>query len=229
MTEPVNEKGQTLAQFLSDYDPSRYERPSVTADVALLTFEGEALLIRRKDHPNIGQWAFPGGFVDMTESLAAAAARELFEETGLRDVPLTLLGMYGEPTRDPRTRIFTCAFTARARRDALRFQAGDDAADAALFQIHVEKTGLLPIPAPQKRENQITLPATAWGAPLLGDCESYAISLRSTASQQVVLGVSCGVCQDGASVLLGGLPEMGPVAGDHGLLLFDALRHYGMI
>src|SRR5205807_10633523 len=62
-----------------------YPRPSLTVDVVLVTRESEprVLLIRRKHDPFAGAWALPGGFADENESLAAAARRELQEETGV--------------------------------------------------------------------------------------------------------------------------------------------------
>ena len=65
-----------------------YARPSVTVDVVIVTREAvpRVLLIRRKKEPFAGAWAIPGGFVDPGETLAAAAARELREETGVEDV-----------------------------------------------------------------------------------------------------------------------------------------------
>jgi 8-oxo-dGTP diphosphatase len=62
------------------------------------------LLIQRGHEPFAGQWALPGGFVDMEEPLEAAARRELQEETGVTDVPLREVGMAGKPGRDPRGR-----------------------------------------------------------------------------------------------------------------------------
>ncbi len=62
--------------------------------------ENPIVLIERKNPP-FG-WAIPGGFVDIGETLEQAAIREAKEETRL-DVTLTiLLGIYSNPTRDPR-------------------------------------------------------------------------------------------------------------------------------
>ncbi len=118
------------------YDPSKYERPSVTVDIILFTVrEGrlEVLLIRRKFKPCSGLWALPGGFVDMKENLESAALRELKEETDLENVYIEQLGAYGDPDRDPRTRVITVAYLALAYADRLKQRAGDDAAEAAWF------------------------------------------------------------------------------------------------
>src|SRR5437899_2742525 len=62
-----------------------YPRPAVTVDVVIVSDEREprVLLIRRKHDPFAGMWALPGGFIEMEESLEAAARRELHEETGV--------------------------------------------------------------------------------------------------------------------------------------------------
>ncbi len=41
------------------------------------------LLIQRATEPNAGSWGFPGGHVELGETAAQAAVRELFEETGV--------------------------------------------------------------------------------------------------------------------------------------------------
>ncbi len=64
--------------FLASYDASEFSHPSVAVDVALLTVDQgrlQALLVRRAEHPALGQWALPGGFVGIRESLDDAAAR----------------------------------------------------------------------------------------------------------------------------------------------------------
>ncbi len=137
MDEKRDEKGRTLDEFLKEYDENRYRRPSVTVDMAVFTRQPSlsVLLIRRRNHPWIGGWALPGGFVNMDEELEAAAARELFEETGVKDVPLHEFGVFGAVDRDPRTRVISVGFLATVPENTLSFAAGDDAADAALFSI----------------------------------------------------------------------------------------------
>src|SRR5689334_17048183 len=90
------------------YDASKWERPSVTVDVVILSLqEGDlkVLLINRRNWPYEGYWAIPGGFVEMRESLDDAARRELEEETGLRNIYMEQLYTFGDPERDPRTRV----------------------------------------------------------------------------------------------------------------------------
>jgi 8-oxo-dGTP diphosphatase len=121
------------------YDPSRYERPSVTVDVVILTVRErrlEGLLVKRKRWPFEGMWAIPGGFVEPDESLEDAAKRELREETGVTDVYLEQLYTFGDPGRDPRTRVITVVYYALVRTDWLRIRAADDAADARWFSMY---------------------------------------------------------------------------------------------
>ena len=56
--------------------------------------DGAVLLIRRTDN---GNWALPGGAVEMNESVAGAAVRETFEETGMQVEVTGLLGVYSDP------------------------------------------------------------------------------------------------------------------------------------
>jgi 8-oxo-dGTP diphosphatase len=122
------------------YDPTQYERPSVTVDVIIFTLRAqdfEVLLIQRGHPPYEGYWAFPGGFVDMEESLEAAALRELEEETGVRDVYIEQLHTFGDPDRDPRTRVITVAYMALVPHTALeRPTAGDDATAARWWSVY---------------------------------------------------------------------------------------------
>lgn len=117
---------------------SQHERPSVTVDVVILTMRKrrlEVLLVKRKHWPYEGLWAIPGGFVEIDESLEDAARRELEEETAVHDVYLEQLYTFGDPHRDPRTRVITVVYYALIRSDELHIAAGDDAADSAWYPI----------------------------------------------------------------------------------------------
>jgi 8-oxo-dGTP diphosphatase len=110
-------KRQSQKQFLKEYDVSEFDRPSVTVDLVMFTvMEGalKVLMIRRGQQPFSGCWALPGGFVHMDETLEEAAARELGEETGVdsEGVYLEQLYTFGDPGRDPRTRVITVAYFA---------------------------------------------------------------------------------------------------------------------
>ncbi|WP_394615702.1 NUDIX domain-containing protein [Lentzea sp. JNUCC 0626] len=115
------------------YSPSDFPPFAVTVDLVVLTVRGDelcALLVRRGEAPYLGEWALPGGFVLVDESLDAAAARELVEETGVAGLHLEQLGTYGEPGRDPRMRVVSVAYLALAP-DLPVPVAGTDAAAAS--------------------------------------------------------------------------------------------------
>ena len=117
-----------------DYDPTDYERPSVTVDVVIFALVGEnlqVLLVKRQELPFKGMWAVPGSFVQMTESLEDAAARALRDETGVQDVYMEQLFTFGDPDRDPRTRVITVAYFALVPyTDVLLEEVGDTAVTA---------------------------------------------------------------------------------------------------
>lgn len=117
-----------------------YPRPSVTLDAVVLRTPHlkypEILLIQRKHPPFAGQWAIPGGFLEMEESPLTGAARELHEETGLADLPLKPLFTCGETGRDPRGRTITMIFGCLIRDTARPPSGQDDAAEARWFSLH---------------------------------------------------------------------------------------------
>src|SRR5437879_11623384 len=92
-----------------------YPRPAVTVDILIVSDEPapSVLLIRRKHDTFAGMWALPGGFVDMDESLEAAARRELYEETGVEAAELEQLHTFGDPGRDPRGRTISVVYLAK--------------------------------------------------------------------------------------------------------------------
>lgn len=155
----VNVDGLTLKEFLAQYKPSDYERPSVTVDMMILCMSKhlenmKVLLIQRKDHPYINQWALAGGFVDIKESTYEAACRELKEETGLDNIYLEQLYTMSQPNRDPRMRVIDVAYIALVNGIEQNVKAGDDAKDALWFDIvKFSDTQLLL----HNKENDITI------------------------------------------------------------------------
>jgi 8-oxo-dGTP diphosphatase len=118
----ADEPSADEVRFLASYDPNDYERLSVAVDVALVSASGGelfTLLARRHEHPDRRRWALPGGFVRPEESLEGAAARVLREKGGLSRVFLEQLYTFGDPHRDPRTRVVSVAYYALL--DQLRF------------------------------------------------------------------------------------------------------------
>ncbi|MBK6799781.1 MAG: NUDIX hydrolase [Acidobacteria bacterium] len=111
----------------------KYPRPSVTVDLVIFTIVDDdlkILLIRRGNEPYQGLWALPGGFVGIGESLEEAAARELQEEVGVRNVYLEQLYTFGEPERDPRGRVISVSYFALVDAERQTIAAASDAADA---------------------------------------------------------------------------------------------------
>jgi 8-oxo-dGTP diphosphatase len=114
----------------------RWPRPALTVDVAVFVRGAPllVLLIQRAQPPFAGEWALPGGFVEEGETVAAAAARELAEETGLRAGDLGLLGVYSAPGRDPRGWTVSVAYVHELDAE-LTVRGGDDAAAARWFAV----------------------------------------------------------------------------------------------
>ncbi len=140
-----DKNGKTEAEFLRDYDIRQYFCPSVTVDAVLYRVLGDSalrvLMIKRGGHPFIGMYAFPGGFVEKDESCETAVARELEEETGIKNLPLSQLTAVSTPDRDPRWRNITVVYAAEVD-DNIRFAAGDDAADAKWFDVRLSGNSL---------------------------------------------------------------------------------------
>jgi 8-oxo-dGTP diphosphatase len=160
--------GGDEARFLSGYDASRYPRPSLAVDVALVTVAAGALrtlIVRRTEHPARGRWALPGGFVGIDEGLDAAAARVLAAKTGLAGVFLEQLYTFGEPGRDPRTRVVTVAYYALV--DAARLEALT-ARDAAPARVVVPWEGETGGPVELSGDDGSPLPLAFDHADILG-------------------------------------------------------------
>lgn len=113
-----------------------YPRAAMTTDQVIFGFDGtelKVLLIQRGVEPYLGRWAFPGGFLQMNESLDECAKRELMEETGLTDIYMKQFGVFSDVERDPRGRVVTTAYYSLVRMQDVK--GGDDATDAQWFSL----------------------------------------------------------------------------------------------
>lgn len=104
--------------------------PLLTVDAVIIA-EGGVVLIRRKNPPFQGMWALPGGFVDVGETVEAAAVREAKEETSLDVELLELVGVFSDPARDPRGHTVGIAYLAKITGGTPK--AADDAAALKIF------------------------------------------------------------------------------------------------
>jgi mutator protein MutT len=100
--------------------------------VGAVVWDGAQVLLERRGRaPAQGQWAIPGGLVELGETAAAAVRREVREECGIEITIGPLLGLFEPILRDPDGRIryhyVVIDFLAHYVSGELR--TGDDAAE----------------------------------------------------------------------------------------------------
>ncbi|MBA2268787.1 MAG: NUDIX hydrolase [Thermoproteota archaeon] len=107
----------------------QHKNPISTVDT-IIEKASQVLLIKRKKDPFKEKMVFPGGFINEGERVEDAAVREVKEETSL-DIELDhILGVYSDPSRDPRGHIMSTVFIGKIsdKSDKKEPIAGDDAA-----------------------------------------------------------------------------------------------------
>lgn len=128
-------------EFLKAYDPSAYERISLTTDILILSISDEeatnyrksskkymsVLLVKRDDYPFKDKWCLPGGFLRADEELEDSPRRILAQETNLHDIYLEQLYTYGGVNRDPRMRIVSTSYMALVDKNRLTDNLSDNA------------------------------------------------------------------------------------------------------
>jgi 8-oxo-dGTP diphosphatase len=100
--------------------------PLLATDCVMFDGEARVLLIRRRNEPFKGDYALPGGFIDIGETTEAACRREVLEETGIVVDWFHLVGVYSDPSRDPRGHAVSVVYMTRFG-EAPTPQAGSDA------------------------------------------------------------------------------------------------------
>jgi 8-oxo-dGTP diphosphatase len=105
---------------------------SVAVDNCIFTVLAEqlyVLLIQMTKPPFVGQWALPGGLIRDDETLDQAAARILYQETGVADVYLEQLYTFGNLHRDPFGRVMSVAYVALIHARGVQLQTMPQYAD----------------------------------------------------------------------------------------------------
>jgi 8-oxo-dGTP diphosphatase len=116
-----------------------YRRPALSVDIVVFALDEhdlQVMLVERDLKPFAGEWALPGGFVGIDETIDDAARRELEEETGLKNIFLEQLYTFGDVNRDPRDRVITVAYYALVNLEGHNVHASSDARSAAWFAVN---------------------------------------------------------------------------------------------
>lgn len=128
--------------FLQQYDSSKFEKVSVTADLLIFAISDlktenyrklsqknmSLFLIKRDQFPFKESYSLPGGFLDPKETLTMCAKKVLKQKTNLDNLYLEQLYTFDEVNRDPRMRILSVAYMALIDRQKLpkSVQNGDN-------------------------------------------------------------------------------------------------------
>ncbi|MBU3104671.1 NUDIX hydrolase [Clostridium gasigenes] len=136
-------------EFLKTYDENNYKRPSVTNDIIILTTEDKSednnrkvakkgmqvILVKREQYPYKNNWALPGGFVNMDESLEDGAYAKLKEKTGIDNVYTEQLYTFGDVNRDKRTRVISVGNIALIEKECIKGSEIDKEREGMWFWI----------------------------------------------------------------------------------------------
>ena len=135
-------------EFLKNYDSSKFEKLSMTADTLIFSVADEevsnyrklpekkfsVLLVKRDNYPFKDKWCIPGGFVGIKETIDDAAKRILEIETNLHDIYMEQLYTFGSVDRDPRMRVISTAYMALVDKNRLKDHLSSN---ASWFQMNI--------------------------------------------------------------------------------------------
>ena len=128
----------------------RYPDRPIVGVLAIVLRDERALIVRRANPPMAGRWGFPGGVLELGETVAQGAMRELVEETGVVAEPSGVLTVIDTIDRDDEGRVrFHYTLVAVLGTLAVgRSAPGDDADEVAwLSRAEIVEGGLPTAPA----------------------------------------------------------------------------------
>jgi len=113
-----------MVNLPENYNINDYDRPSVAVDIAVFTIRKKpvesyrhlsemtlsVLLVKRDEEPYKNLLSLPGGFTVRSETIEQTAKRKLYEKTGVKNVPISLLYNSSAMGRDPRGWIISCCY-----------------------------------------------------------------------------------------------------------------------
>ena len=111
---------------------------NISIDCVIFGFEGgvlEILLVKRAIEPSMGEWALPGGFILKDEEMDHAAERILKETSGVTDIFMEQLSVFGEVNRYPEGRVFTIGYYALVSPDKYSLSPGIDTSEVKWFRL----------------------------------------------------------------------------------------------
>ena len=110
-----------------------YLNPLIAAGVIAERADGKIVLVLRGENPGKGLWALPAGFMEIDETIEAAAARECLEETGLTVELGDLWGVWSYHHESKQSSGVIVLYAARVITGELR--PGSDSAQAKFFAL----------------------------------------------------------------------------------------------
>lgn len=139
----------TEEEFLKNYDSNQFFKLSVTVDSIIFTIRDvetdnyrklpekklQVLLVKRAEHPYMGKWSLPGTFVRKEERFEEAVQRSLKAKTNMQDIYLEQLYSWGDPNRDPRTRIISTSYMGLVDSEKVCIKSGGSTQDANWFTV----------------------------------------------------------------------------------------------
>ena len=139
--------------FLKDYDPSKFEKLSMTTDILIFSVSDgfqenyrklnkkffSILLVKRDNYPFKNKWCLPGGFVNIDEDLEDSAKRILANEANIQNIYLEQLYTFGDPNRDPRMRVVSTSYMALIDKNTLNQEISKNASWFNVMVLEDEK------------------------------------------------------------------------------------------